>query len=49
MNRSNFERTIKAERKREQEAYEEFMPKGRKLNKTTRGNSAKRNWQEEEV
>lgn len=46
MNRTNFERTIKAERKREHAAFEEFMPKGRKLNKTKRGTSAKRDWKE---
>lgn len=43
MNRTNFERTIKAERKREQEAYEEFISKrGKKLNKTRRSRDEKR-------
>lgn len=40
-----IEKTIRTERKREQAAFEEFMPKGRKLNKTTRGTSNKRNWE----
>lgn len=47
MNRTNFEAIIRTERKREQAAYEEFISKsGKKLNKTKRGVSTKRDWKE---
>lgn len=41
MNRTNFEAIIRTERKREKAMSDEFMPKGRKLNKTKRGGGVK--------
>ena len=44
MNHTNFERVVST---KSPKSLEE-QSKGRKLNKTKRGNSDKRNWQEEE-
>lgn len=41
MNRTNFERIVPTKARRE-----DAQTKGRKLNKTQRGESSKRNWQE---
>lgn len=42
MNRTNFEAIVKTNRKMDDES----TSRGRKLNKTKRGGSAKRDWQE---
>ncbi|SOL37500.1 hypothetical protein [Yersinia phage fPS-59] len=44
MNRTNFERVVSTKNSKSLEE----QAKGRKFNKTKRGNSDKRNWQEEE-
>lgn len=36
MQHVNFEKIVKSERSREKQVYDEFMPKGRKLNKRDR-------------
>ncbi|WPJ49324.1 hypothetical protein RCIP0018_00009 [Klebsiella phage RCIP0018] len=41
----NLEKVIKSERKREKQAFDEFMPKNRKKTQA-RGGSMKRKWME---